>query len=70
MTWTNAIGRGVIIVLYFVIATVWLPDFVLNLGAVADATQLMRDLIVVTVWGIALVAGMYLLRWAQRRDLI
>jgi hypothetical protein len=58
MTWTNAIGRGVIIVLYFVIATVWLPDFVLSLGAVADASQLMRDLIVVTVWGIALVAGM------------
>jgi hypothetical protein len=70
MTWTNAIGRGVIIVLYFVIATVWLPDFVLSLGAVADASQLMRDLIVVTVWGIALVAGMYLLRQAQRRDLI
>jgi hypothetical protein len=70
MPWANAIGRGVLIVLYFVIATVWLPDYVLTLGAVAEASQTLRDLLLLGVWGVALVAGMYLLRWAQRRGLI
>jgi predicted tellurium resistance membrane protein TerC len=57
-------------VLYFIVATVWLPDFVLSLDAVASASETVRDFVVLVVWGGALVAGMYLLRWAQRRDLI
>lgn len=70
MTWANAIGRGVLFVVYFIVATIWLPDFVLNLGPVAEASGFLRDLVVSVVWGGALVAGIFLLRWSQRRGLI
>lgn len=70
MSWANAIGRGLLIVLYFVIATVWLPDFVLGLGFVAEASRFLRDLIALVVWGAALIAGLYLLRRLQRQALI
>ena len=70
MTWANAIGRGVVVILYFIVATVWLPDFILGLGAVAEASDFLRDLIVLVVWGAALGAGMYGLRRAQERGLI
>jgi hypothetical protein len=70
MTWANAIGRGTLIVAYFIVATVWLPDFVLNLGVFAEASEITRDVVVSVVWGGALFAGMFLLRRAQRRGLI
>jgi hypothetical protein len=70
MDWITASWRGAIIVLYFAIATVWLPDFIISLGAVADASPILRDLLVLVVWGAALGAGSYLLRRAQRQGLI
>lgn len=70
MSWANAIGRGLVIVLYFAFTTVWLPNFVIHLRVVEDAPAMVSDLVVVVVWGGALVAGMYLLRLAQRRGLI
>lgn len=70
MDWITASWRGAIIVLYFAIATVWLPDFIIGLGAVADASPILRDLLVLVVWGAALGAGLYLLRRAQRQGLI
>lgn len=70
MSWANATGRGLLIVLYFVIATVWLPDLVLGLGFVSEASRFLRDLIGLVVWGAALVAGLYLLRRFQRQGLI
>lgn len=70
MNWNTALWRGFLIVLYFVILTVWLPDMVLGLGFVASASQNVRDLIVLVVWGSALGAGLYLLRRAQRLGFI
>jgi hypothetical protein len=70
VTWFNASVRGLAIFLYFVVFTVWLPDFVLGLGFVAEGSDLLRDLIVSAVWGVALIAGMAGLRIAQRRGLV
>jgi len=70
VTWTTALWRGVAVFAYFTITTVWLPDVVISLSAVSDAPGLVRDLIVLIVWGVALGAGMYLLRRAQQRALI
>ena len=68
MDWTTAAWRGALIVVYFAVATVWLPDFVL--GFFADAARAIRDLVALVIWGAALGAGMYLLRRFQRQGLI
>lgn len=70
MTWLNAWLRGLAVFFYFVIATVWLPDLVIKLDAVAGASSFLRDLIVLIVWGGGLVAGLFLLRIGQRKGLV
>ena len=70
MSWTTANWRGLLIVAYFVVGTVWLPDRILRLDTVAQASANMRDALVLVVWGSLLVAGMWLLRVGQRRGLI
>lgn len=68
MSWLNAVVRGLIIFLYFFFATVWLPDLVV--GLIAGASELIQGLVAVGIWGLALVAGMWLLRQAQERGTI
>jgi hypothetical protein len=70
VTWTTASMRAVAIVLYFIIATVWLPDFVLSLGFVESASEFLSDLVVTAVWAVALGGGIVALRIAQQRGLI
>jgi uncharacterized membrane protein (DUF441 family) len=70
MTWSRAWAKGLAIVVYFVAATVWLPHRVLGFDFVRDAPELVRDLIVVTVWGAALFGGIVILRLAQDRGVI
>ena len=70
MTWLNAWARGVAIFGFFVVFTVWLPDFVLGLDALTDLSHVARDVILLAVWGGALVAGMWLLRRGQRKGMI
>jgi len=70
MTWPTAVVRGLVVFLYFVIATVWVPHRVLSLGFVADASSVVSDLVLLIIWGGALVGGMYLLRLGQRRGMI
>jgi hypothetical protein len=70
MTWINASLRGLAVFFYFVVFTVWLPDFVLKQSAIAAASAFVRDLVLVVVWGAAFVAGLVLLRVGQRRGLI
>lgn len=70
MEWMTAAWRGTVVVLYFVITTVWLPDFIIGLGAVAEAPAILRDTVILVVWGTALGAGIYLLRRFQRQGLI
>jgi len=70
VTWTSASLRAVAIVLYFIIAGVWLPDFVLSLGFIESSSDFVSDLVVTAVWGGGLVAGLWALRMGQRRGLI
>ena len=70
MTWPSAALRSLVIVAYFIVFTVWLPNTILQLGAVASATSFVRDALVTAVWGIALVAGLYGLRVSQKAGLI
>lgn len=70
MSWGNAWLRGLAIFLYVVIATVWLPDFVLALGPINEGSAFVRDVAVVVVWGAALFGGMVLLRLGQKRGVI
>jgi predicted tellurium resistance membrane protein TerC len=70
MTWMNAWLRGLAFFVYIVIATVWLPDFVVKLDSVAGAAAFVRDLIVLGVWGAAFIGGLWLLRFGQRRGLV
>jgi hypothetical protein len=70
MTWSSAWLRGFLIFLYFVLATVYLPHFVLNLDFVGELTKFFRDLIGLVVWGAALTCGLWMLRAAQRRGVI
>lgn len=70
MTWPGAALRGLVILAYFIVFTVWLPNSILQLGAVASATPFVRDTLVTAVWGIALVAGLYGLRVSRRAGLI
>ena len=70
ISWLGATVRGLVIFFYFVLATVWLPDFVLSLSAVADASRFIRDLVGLTIWGAGLVAGLWMLRFFQSKEII
>lgn len=70
MTWMAAAGKGTFIFGYFVVTTVWLPDFILRIDAVADASSSIRDIVILAVWGGALGGGVWLLRRSQRQGLI
>ena len=58
------------IVVYFVVATVWLPSTILGLQAVGELPRYARDLIASGVWGVALAVGIWGLWWADREQRI
>ena len=66
MTWTRAFGRSLVIVAYFLVATVLLPGRITRLTVGAT----LRDILVLLAWAIALALGMWMLRSAQRRGVI
>ena len=70
MSWTNAYARGLLIFVYFVVATVIIPNLVIRLDSVARASSVVKDLAVLATWGTGLVAGLYLLWRFQRKGLI
>ena len=69
VTWVTASLRAAVIVLYFIVATVWLPDFVLD-NFLDEASALVVDLVAPAIWAGALIVGMWALRVGQRRGLI
>lgn len=70
MSWINAYARGLLVFLYFLVATVMLPNFVLRLGAIGRASDLVQDAVVLLVWGAGFVAGLYLLRRFQAKGIV
>jgi mono/diheme cytochrome c family protein len=57
---------AVVILLYFALATVWLPSHLLDDPALASWPDALREVMVSVVWLGALGAGVLGLRWAQR----
>jgi hypothetical protein len=63
--WLVASGKAILIFAYFVLATVWLPSWVLRLDAVAGASGFVQDVVGTGVWLVAFVAGLWGLRRSQ-----
>ena len=70
LTWWNAYGRAILIFLFFVLATTWLPSWALTQEAVAGAPRLVGDLIGSGLWMVMLAAGIGALIWLQRTERI
>ncbi|MDX1621447.1 MAG: respiratory nitrate reductase subunit gamma, partial [Nitriliruptorales bacterium] len=66
ISWPAALGRSTLIVIFFVLGTVWLPSFVMRMDALSTAPSLVRDLLAAGIWLALVVAGLWGLRWAQR----
>ncbi len=62
--WAAAWVRGIAIVAYFIVATVWLPSLVFD--RMADAPQWARDVAGSGVWLVAVAIGVALLRRLQQ----
>jgi mono/diheme cytochrome c family protein len=70
LTWWNAYGRAILIFLFFVLATTWLPSWAMTQEAVAGAPRLVGDLIGSGLWMVMLGAGIGALIWLQRTERI
>lgn len=70
MTWRQALGRGLLVVVYFAVATVWLPSWLVGLDPVASLPRAVVDLVAAASWAVFLTLGIIGLRRAQRRGWI
>lgn len=69
-SWWMAYGKALLVVLYFVLATVWLPSWVLGIGFVERAAPVLHDLAGAGAWAIAMAVGLWALRRSQARGWI
>lgn len=69
-SWVRAYLTGLVIAVYFLVTTVWLPSYVLRLDRVAGAEPILRDLIGSGVWLVFLAFGLWALWRAQRARVI
>jgi mono/diheme cytochrome c family protein len=70
LTWWNAYGRAILIFLFFVLATTWLPSWTMTQEVIAGAPRLVGDLIGSGLWMVMLAAGIGALIWLQRTERI
>ncbi|MGZ8771773.1 MAG: c-type cytochrome [Acidimicrobiia bacterium] len=70
LTWWNAYGRAFLIFLFFVLATTWLPSWLLTQEVVAGAPRLVGDLLGSGLWMVMLAAGIGAVIWLQRTERI
>lgn len=70
LTWWNAYGRAVLIFLFFVLATTWLPSWLLTQETVAGWPRLVGDLLGSGLWMVMLAVGIGGLIWMQRAERI
>jgi len=66
MSFGRALGWGVLIFLYFAIATVWLVSYAIE-SIFADLDSALADVLALSLWAGAMGAGMLGLRLAQKR---
>ena len=69
-TWPIAILKALAIVVYFIFATVWLPDMIITTKAIAEASTIVRETVVVATWGIGLFVGLVGLHHTHKRGII
>ena len=65
-----AFVKAALILAYFAVATAWLPSKVLQTRARSEASTWVVDTVGVAIWLVAVVVGMFGLRFAQRRGVI
>ncbi len=70
MSWLAGSARSIVIFAYFVVFTVWMPSWLIQLGQVATLSSSIKDLIAVAAWGGFLTFGIVALRSAQKRGWI
>jgi hypothetical protein len=70
ISWVRAALSALVIFLYFVIFTAWLPSMLLRSSLLATASRGVADGIVIVVWGGFFGLGVLGLMWAQDRELI
>ncbi len=70
LSWWTAYARGLVIFLFFVLATVWLPSWVVGQGPVAGASRWIADVVGTVVWLVPLAIGIVALRWLQKMERI
>lgn len=64
----SAVGKGLLIFVYFVVATVWLPSWLFN--SITGVPAAVHDLIGTGVWLVFLAGGLWALRWSQAKGWI
>ena len=69
-TWATAWWLGIVVFLYFAIATVWLPDYVINEPTLKSMPDLVKDLAASGAWFVALAVGIFSLRLLQKKGRI
>lgn len=62
-TWLSAFGRALVVLVYFAVATVWLPSYLI--GSTTD--EGFRDIVVSVSWLATFGGGIWALRELQRR---
>lgn len=70
LPWWQAWVKTATIVVYFVVATVWLPSALIETRFVGELPRFARDLIGAGVWFVALALGIWALWWADREQRI
>jgi mono/diheme cytochrome c family protein len=70
LTWWHAYGRAILIFLFFVLATTWLPSWLLTQETVAGWPRLIGDLLGSGLWMVMLAVGIGGLIWLQRAERI
>ena len=70
MSWLSGSARSILIFAYFVVFTVWLPSWLIQLDQVATLSSPVKDVVAVAAWVGFLTFGIVALRSAQKRGWI
>jgi hypothetical protein len=70
MSWLSSGMQSILIFSYFVVFTVWVPSWLIQLDKVATLSSSIKDLIAVAAWGGFMTFGIVALRSAQKRGWI
>jgi len=70
LSWPDGWLKSVVIVVYFIVFTVFLPSFVLQMSTVAALSRPAQELVGSAVWAVGLGAGLVGLWYAQRTSRI